>query len=132
VPGKVKTIRQLEQEIKSKQQQVSKLRRQRRKLAADLAKIDRQIASLIGGAAAAGARTGGGRKRRRAKNEQSLVDAIAGVLKGRKGMRAVEIAAAVRKAGYKTYSKDFYGIVASTLRDKRFKRIRRGIYAVAK
>jgi len=47
-------------------------------------------------------------------------------------MRVKEVVPAVKKAGYKTRSKDFYGIVATALReDKRFKRLGRGVYAVA-
>ncbi len=53
--------------------------------------------------------------------------------KASKGMRPVDIARSVREAGYKTYSKDFYGIVAAALRDKKnFKRMKRGVYALAK
>ncbi len=49
------------------------------------------------------------------------------------GMRAINVAKAVLGAGYKTFSKDFYGIVAATLRDrKNFKRLRRGVYALAR
>ena len=48
-------------------------------------------------------------------------------------MRAKEIVPAVRKAGYETFSKDFYGIVATALRDKKtFKRVSRGVYTLAK
>jgi len=64
------------------------------------------------------------------KNTKPLVDFVAGVLAGSKGMRVKEVAAAVKKAGYKTNSKDFYGIVATTLRDKKFAKVSRGVYTV--
>ena len=48
------------------------------------------------------------------------------------GMRVKEVVGAVKKAGYKSLSKDFYGIVATTLRNKKFKRIKRGLYKLAK
>jgi hypothetical protein len=47
-------------------------------------------------------------------------------------MRVKNVMAAVKKAGYKSLSKDFYGIVAATLRDdKRFVKISRGVYKTA-
>ena len=56
---------------------------------------------------------------------------IAGVLGAKKGgMRIKEVVAAVKKAGYKTKSKDFRGIVSATLRTPKFKRIKRGVYTL--
>ena len=63
----------------------------------------------------------------------SLVVFIRDLLSGAKdGMRAKDIATGVTKSGYKTKSKDFYGIVAAALRDpKNFKRLARGVYTLA-
>ena len=47
-------------------------------------------------------------------------------------MMAKDVTAAVLKAGYPTKSKDFYGIVAATLReDPSFTKVRRGVYRLA-
>ena len=71
------------------------------------------------------------RGRRRATGKP-LAAYIREVLAGKpKGMRAKEISAAVAKAGYKSFSKDFYGIVATALRDKKnFHKLARGVYAL--
>jgi len=71
-------------------------------------------------------------KRRRATGKP-LVAYLRQVLAGKtKGMRAKDVSVAVAKAGYKSFSKDFYGIVATGLRDKKnFKNLRRGVYTLA-
>lgn len=73
-------------------------------------------------------------KRGRRATGKPLADYLKKVLGAAKEpMRAKEIVPAVRKAGYKTFSKDFYGIVATALRDKKtFKRVSRGIYTLVK
>ena len=54
------------------------------------------------------------------------------MLKGSpKGMRVKEVMNAATKAGYVSRSKDFYGIVATALREgPQFKKISRGVYAL--
>jgi len=48
-------------------------------------------------------------------------------------MRVRDIMTAVSKAGYRSASKDFYNIVAATVRDpKYFQRIKRGVYKLKK
>ena len=48
-------------------------------------------------------------------------------------MRVRDIMTAVSKAGYRSASKDFYNIVAATVRDpKSFQRIKRGVYKLKK
>ena len=52
--------------------------------------------------------------------------------KAKKGMRVTEVVKAVLKAGYRTKSKGFYGVVAAALREnKSFRRVRRGVYKLA-
>jgi len=46
------------------------------------------------------------------------------------GMRVKDIMAAVRKAGYKTNSKDFYGVVATAVREGGFQKLSRGVYTL--
>ena len=72
--------------------------------------------------------TGTGRKL--PKNEKPLPEYIREVL-GKGPMRTKDIAKAVQEAGYKTNSKDFYGIVAQALRaPDLFERQGRGVYGL--
>ena len=58
-----------------------------------------------------------------------LADFMAKVMKGKKPMRAAQIAAAVKKAGYRTTSANPKAIVSQALiKDRRFKRVQRGLY----
>ena len=134
---RVKSIEDLRRELQARENQLGKLEARRQKLLKRLGKVDRQIAA-IGGEA----RTGNGRRRgrppgkpgrpgrRRRATGTPLPQYIQQVLaKCSEGMRAKDIAVAVTKAGYKSHSKDFYGIVAATLRDESaFKRVSRGVY----
>jgi septal ring factor EnvC (AmiA/AmiB activator) len=135
VPKKTRSIQEIQKELEAKQKQVASLRAKRNKLSSQLATVEKQISRLTGGAPAKRAakpRRGKKARRRRARGKP-LVAYIEEVLAGHpKGMRAKDVAAAVAKAGYKSRSKDFYNIVAATLRDKRFKRLSRGVYALAK
>jgi len=142
---RARTIQELRKELQAKERAVAKLSAQRNKLVAELAKVDRDIAKLGGATESGKVRKRAGRpagrkkaakkvsKRRKGRKGKPLVDYIHRVLaKKSGGMRVKEVAAAVKKAGYKTRSKDFYGIVAAALRDdKRFKRLGRGVYALA-
>ena len=126
MPGKTKSIPEIQKELKTKRRHLSKLRAERRKLQTRLASIDRKIESISGFRVAPASKP----KRRRGK---PLADYIVKVLaRARKPMRTKDIAAAVKKSGYKSNSKDFYNIVATTLRDERFKRVERGQYTLAK
>lgn len=157
-----KTIQQLKKELAEKERKLGKLQDKRDKLLKQVADVDDEIAKLGGepGAAPAkgagkkkkttkkkarrksakksakkparkAARRGGGRAK--GKGGKTLADMIQEVLaKSDEPMRIKEIAAAVQDAGYKSDSKDFYGFVASTLRDKtKFARVSRGKYTVA-
>ena len=133
---KIKTIQELRKELQLKEAALTRLSAQRKRLATKLAAIDRRIAALEGDSPRLGRKPGpkpgkkSTRKRTRRGAGKSLNDFIEKVLGGADaGMRTKDIAPAVRKAGYKTKSKDFYGLVAAALRDEtRFKRVSRGIY----
>jgi hypothetical protein len=74
-----------------------------------------------------GTRRGGGR---RARNAQSLLDAIEGVLRSAgKPMKVAEIMEGVLATGYRSSSDNFRGIINQTLiKDKRFGSVERGVY----
>ena len=151
MPARTRTIRQLQRELNAKKRSLVALRRRRAKAAARLAAIEKEIAVLTG--AGPGPKVGRkkkvarkrgrparkkrakkvARKRRRATGKP-LVAYMRQVLgKAPRGMRAGAIAAAVAKAGYKSFSKDFNAVVAKTLlAPKLFQRVSRGVYKLAK
>ncbi len=101
--------------------------------------LDRRIAELeglgIAKPAAAPRRKPGRRKagRRAVKPPRagSLNSKLSEVLKAKGKCTVTEAAEAVLKAGYKSKSKDFANIVSMALsKDKRFRRVRRGVYAL--
>jgi len=115
--------------------------RQLRKLLAVRKKVDRQIAALKGAVSGPAKRGRKARRqlkvvrrRRRGARGKPLVEYIRQVLAGIvKGMQVMDVVGAVKGAGYKSLSKDFYGIVATALRDKKnFKKLARGRYKLAK
>ena len=123
------SIADLRAEISRRQKALPKLRRQRARLAKELAAIDRKIASLAGRGAAPAPKAPT-RRRKQMKNTKSLPDYIRQVLAGAKdGLRIKDIEAAVKKAGYRTASPHFYGAVATALRERSdFVRAGRGVY----
>ena len=130
---RIKSIQQLRRELQVKEKQVGKLQSKRNKLVARLDQIDRQIAALAGKARGGGFKAALREEKavtRRRATGKPLVEYIQSVLKKAKnGMRVKEITQAVTKAGYRSHSKDFYGIVAATVRDEsKFRRIGRGVY----
>jgi len=132
MPARNKTIRELRRELKAKETKLRKLHAQRRKITARLGVIDGRISALAGDVGKAGPKrkaTASRRARKRPRGEP-LVKYIQGVLaRAKQGMRAKDVATAVVKAGYRSTSKDFYGIVAATLRESsEFKRVSRGVY----
>jgi len=101
--------------------------------------LDKKIAELqgLGELKAAPKRAGKklakkrGRKAMRAGRAGSLASKLAEVLQGKGQMSIAEAMEAVLAAGYKTKSKNFSTIVGMTLsQDKRFKRVRKGQYAL--
>jgi len=134
---KTMTIAELKKELAVRERRVAGLVAQRDKLAGQLAAVDRDITALGGEVPKAGRRPGRkaprGASRRPArklpKNPKPLIEYVKDVLaKSKLGMRVKEAEAAVRAAGYQTFSKDFYGVVATALRDGPFDRVRRGVY----
>jgi hypothetical protein len=121
------TIAQLESLLQGRRSELSKLERQRSKLARKLAQLDSRIIALGGG----GSRGGGGG---RAHNKVSLNTMIANVL-GRtsKPMAVGDIESAVRSGGYRSNSAKFRSIVNQALiKDKRFTSAGRGLYQLKK
>ena|SRR5687767_9264817 len=122
-------VAQLQQLLQRRQSELSKLERKRATLSRRLDVIDRRIAEIGGGM---NGRRGGGRGR--ARNDQSLVEVIHGVLtKAGEAMRVSDIADAVRKAGYQSSSPNFRSMVNQQLiKDKRFTSASRGFYQAKK
>ena len=154
----VKTIEQLRQELEAKVLELAKLAAYRDKLQAELDAVDRRIRLLHGKAVPVVTRgrrgrkavtqtaardvdapkakkknKGKGRRGRKAKGGTSLLEAIKGVLANQPdGMRIRDIATAVKDAGYKSAAKDFYTIVATTMREPDvFTKTGRGVYKLA-
>ena len=101
--------------------------------------LDKQIAELQGlGELKAGpkrAKRKLGKKRARkiqgTMRAGSLANKLAEVFQGKKRLSLTEAIEAVLAAGYKTKSKNFSTIVGNVLaKDKRFRRVRRGQYAL--
>jgi len=126
-------------EVKKRQEQLPRLQKKRARLAANLEKLDREIAALAGSSRLRRGRPRGRgaakvRRTRRAKNKMSLAEALVSVMKeSRAPITAPAAAEAVKKAGYKSKAAKFRKIVALTLAKdkKRFKRVTRGKYALA-
>jgi hypothetical protein len=109
------------------------------KLVAARNALDKKIAELQGlgevKAAPKRARRKLGKKRgRKAQGRMragSLSSALVEALGAKGKLTVAEAAEAVVAAGYKSKSKDFQNIVSMTLaKDKRFRRVRRGVYAL--
>lgn len=140
-------------------QLLTELKQKRDELREELESVENEIAAVSGsalGSKASGSKTSGrkklsaaganktqkaarkakkstGRRGRRAAGH-TLQDYLVDVLKKAEGpMRVKDLMAEVKKAGYKTDSKDFYGIVAAALRDKKkFENVSRGLYQLKK
>lgn len=136
---RVTSIQELRREIQKREVMLGKLQAKRQKLVVRLSALDRRIAAISGETVAGVSRGKPGPKpgrkpgsRRRGRRGKPLIDFAKQVLEGSSGMRVKDVAQAVKAAGYKTGSKDFYTIVATLLRDKRnFKKLKRGVYRLA-
>lgn len=143
--AKTKSVAQLRKELAAKERQIDRLKTKRAKVAGELERLDKQIARLSGKPAASaksGGKKGAPKKRatkkrakkkrhRRPKNKAGLADTLAQVLKGKEGVSIEEAVDLVRKAGYKTTSKNLRGLVGQRLSgDDRFKSVDRGVYAL--
>lgn len=140
---RTRTVDQLQSEL------LEKLREIRDKMAADVSILDARIALLTGKsplALTAGRGRRGGRRGKRAKVAKApgrrrqvgggagkpLKAFLAEALETGGTMRARDLTEAVLAAGYTTKDRNFRQTVASALAgDRRFRRIRRGIYKLA-
>ena len=122
------SIAQLQQIIEDRKVDISRLERQRAKVARKLNQIDARIEALGGSSRSRNGTAG------RVRNAKSLPEMLVSVLsKGGKPMAVGDIADAVRSSGYKTKSGNFRGIVNQTLiKDKRFTSAGRGVYQLKK
>jgi hypothetical protein len=118
------SIAQLQSIIESRKGEITRLERQRAKLARKLHQLDSKIDSL--GGSPRGRNGAGGR----VKNTKSLPEMLMTVLtKTSKAMGVGDIADAVRTGGYRSNSANFRSIVNQTLiKDKRFSSAGRGLY----
>ncbi|MHC4789769.1 MAG: hypothetical protein ACYS8K_11315, partial [Planctomycetota bacterium] len=135
---KATTIAELRKALSARIERLRKLQAQRRRIAASLAALDREIAGLAGRAVRKrkkkARKTAKKKTRKTAKKravgkaggrakQRPLVAYLSQVLgKARGSMRAKDVAGAVLKAGYKTKDKGFKGTVSNTLaRERQFK-----------
>lgn len=110
-------------ELRRRQGDLVKLQRKREKLLEQLQTIEADIREMGGDVAMSG--------RKRPKNESNLVDALQSVLKNKK-LSVTEAAEAVQAAGYQSTAANFRTIVnQALLREKRFKKVSRGVYTAA-
>ncbi len=139
MPRKASTmsIQELRRCLIVQEREVARLQQQRAKLITELAKVDQAIVAAGGSldkkqvAKIRAPKTAASPGRKRSTGKP-LIEYLLAVLKGSpKGMRVKEVMNAAAKAGYVSRSKDFYGIVATALREGlQFKKITRGIYAL--
>ena len=130
------TIAKLQSMLDQQHAKKKDLLRERAKLQSQLEKLDRQIATLDGGAAGGGSGgAGSGGSGTRPRNEKSLVAVLEEVLaKSPKGLAIGDIVGAVQGTGYKSSSANFRGIVNQMLikEGKTFHAVERGVYALKK
>ena len=130
---KTMTIAQLRAELAAREAQLEKLQARREDLVKQLAEVDRDIAALDGGGRRGpkpvAAKAPRASRRTLPKNVKPLIEYVREALaEAKDGMRVRDIMAAVQKAGYKTNSKDFYGVVATAVREGGFQKLSRGVY----
>ncbi|MCC6285463.1 MAG: hypothetical protein IT439_09205 [Phycisphaerales bacterium] len=126
-------------EVRRREQSINSMIRDRDTIAARLASLEDEIATLLGEAPARTSSRGSGKRagkrarrgstgRVRPKNDGTLEDALVKTLTD-KVMGVNEVAAAVIAAGYKTNAENFRTIVNQCLiRSTRIKKISRGKY----
>ena len=132
------TIAELRKEIVRREKMLAKVYVKRDRVAAKLAALDHKVIALGGEPLPPVGRQGGlagaskvGRKRVARRGDDALVAYVKKALaKSRGGMRVKDVAEAVKKAGYKSDAKNFYGLVAVALRGKDFRRPGRGVYVL--
>lgn len=125
-----KSLADLRTELAAIEKGIGSLKDKRDTLAAQLASVEQGIAILSGRTVATKAPVS--RRGKRAKNKQNLADALAAVLKSKGKLKVADAAKLALESGYKSLSSQFGNIVSQALaKDKRFKKISRGVYALA-
>jgi hypothetical protein len=123
------SVAELERALAARKRGSAKLLSKRARVAAQLADIDAELAALgirpDGGTVAVSGGGGGSRPR----NDKTLPEAMAAVMKG-KELRVRDIADAVLASGYRSSSANFTTIVSQALgrETKTFKKVSRGVY----
>jgi hypothetical protein len=118
------SISELQAEIRRRERSTAKLVRRHARYVAKAKDLESEIYKLGGSLSG---RVGGGTGTR-PKNEMTLVEALARVLKG-KTLSVTDAAAAVQVAGYKTNSNNFRTQVnIALIKSGLFKRVGRGEY----
>ena len=126
------SVEDLKKEIRRRQGKLAILVAERDALNCRIAELE----GLVGAKPKAVARRKAGRKKagRRAMKPAragSLSSTLAEALRAKGKCTVAEAVEAALAAGYKSKSKDFANIVSMALsKDKRFKRVRRGVYAL--
>ena len=126
------SVEELRKEISRRQKALPALVAKRDALNCQIAELE-ALGAVKPAAARLGRKPGRkpGRRAMRAARPGSLRGALAEALASKKKLSVAEMVAAVRAAGYKSQSKFFPKVVGMTLaKDKRFKRISRGVYAL--
>ena len=123
----------LHAELQRRDSAAQTLLKQRDKILAELAEIERALGDTgtvrSRGRRESVASDGSAEPRRRARNEISLGDALAQAMEVRAIITPAEAAQLVIANGYKTTSKTFNMMVSNTLaKDSRFQRVARGQY----
>ena len=130
------SIAYLRRQLAARERELRKLQARQEGLAKKIEAVDRRIAVLTGEAPKRGlkkvAAEKAGRPPKR-RGRKTLADYITKALrKSKEGMRARDVAQAVKKSAYPSTSKTFSQMVSATLaRDKRFERVSRGVYRLA-
>ncbi len=143
MPAKIQSISDLRRQLKARRKAAGKLRAARAKLVRRVAALDKEIAAVVGAGRKVARRKkkaprGRGRAKKALPRKRATGKPLAAYIrrilsKAGEGMRVKAIMGAVRKAGYRSSSKDFYGIVAKTLLDgEQYQRVKRGVYKLAK
>jgi hypothetical protein len=124
---------ELRRELARREKGATRLQQLRNQLASKLAAIEAELSGLglMGGLgrAARGQPAGAPRGGRRARNEESLPEVIAKVVRVGSTVSPAEVSTKVRQAGYKSTATHFGMMVSNALsKDSRFKRVSRGQY----
>ena len=119
------SLSELKAEVQRRLAAIEKLLKQREELERLLKQMNAPVGAAKPKAAKAKARKG------RARGANSLAGVLATVMAGKGGVKVADAAALAVKAGYQSVSGNLAGIVSQTLaKDKRFKKLKRGVFTV--